>query len=303
MTEFRKWNISRKCTVSRSTKSSLFTLKCDWDHLWVPVCSNKHEYFSVTVKKGTILEEAVNSENNLLLRISLHEKRILNFKSICMIKRYSFMFSVFSLFPIHARYSSTLGQSNFGHGNINLYNNYASASYSTYTAPQYTTANPNRCPPNANIKPTCGGSGSGSGGGGAGSSSSSRLDHRFGSNKSSSYRFGHHVQRKSRFDNGSGSDTVVANRHDRSYNESVIEEGHNNNFVSTSRPHYWYYYLPDSIELYAVRSFAHSTSYASPRKQFHFLIDDVLQCFDAHHSNAIQNIGIWSETCLRLYNC
>lgn len=125
-----------------------------------------------------------------------------------------------------------------------MYNNYASSSYATYTAPQYTTANPNRCPPNANIipniKPTCGGSGGGgSGGGGASSSSNSgsRQDNRSSSNKSSSHRFGHHVLRKSKFDNGSGSDTVVANRHDRSFNESVIDEGHNNNFVSNKLCH------------------------------------------------------------------
>ncbi|XP_055319449.1 cyclic nucleotide-gated cation channel subunit A isoform X2 [Sitodiplosis mosellana] len=114
--------------------------------------------------------------------------------------------------------SSSLGNSNFGHSNINLYNNYASASYATYTAPQYTTANPNRCPANANIKPT--------------SSCATAGDHSEGktTNKPpASIRCGHHVLRKSNGNNG-GSDTVVANKHERQFNESVIEEGHNNNF-------------------------------------------------------------------------
>lgn len=119
--------------------------------------------------------------------------------------------------------TSSLGNSNFGHSNINLYNNYASASYATYTAPQYTTANPNRCPANANIKPT--------------SSCSAAGDHPEGkaTNKQplASIRCGHHVLRKSNGNNG-GSDTVVANKHERQFNESVIEEGHNNNFVSKS---------------------------------------------------------------------
>lgn len=121
------------------------------------------------------------------------------------------------------QHTSSLGNSNFGHSNINLYNNYASASYATYTAPQYTTANPNRCPANANIKPT--------------SSCASAGDHPEGktTNKQplASIRCGHHVLRKSNGNNG-GTDTVVANKHERQFNESVIEEGHNNNFVSTS---------------------------------------------------------------------
>lgn len=123
----------------------------------------------------------------------------------------------------HTNTISSLGNSNFGHSNINLYNNYASASYATYTAPQYTTANPNRCPANANIKPT--------------SSCAAAGDHPEGktTNKQplASIRCGHHVLRKSNGNNG-GSDTVVANKHERQFNESVIEEGHNNNFVSTS---------------------------------------------------------------------
>lgn len=39
----------------------------------------------------------------------------------------------------------------FGHGgNQSIYNHYTTAPYAMYTAPQYTTANPNRCPSNAN---------------------------------------------------------------------------------------------------------------------------------------------------------
>lgn len=165
-----------------------------------------------------------------------------------------FFFISFFLFPFFSIWRhSSLGHSNFGHSNINLYNNYASASYATYTAPQYTTANPNRCPPNANIKPTSGGAG-----GSSTSSGGDRQDTRSGSNKS--HRFGHHVLRKSKFDNGSGSDAVVANRHDRSFNESVIEEGRNNNFVSTKQKTGYramhiqnYHWLLDFIEFYGVQ--------------------------------------------------
>lgn len=127
---------------------------------------------------------------------------------------------------------SSLGNSNFGHSNINLYNNYASASYATYTAPQYTTANPNRCPANANIKPSSGAAG----------------DHPEGktTNKPSSIRCGHHVLRKTNGNNTGGSDTVVANKHERQFNESVIEEGHNNNFVSTYTQFQLSHIVPDA---------------------------------------------------------
>lgn len=114
-----------------------------------------------------------------------------------------------------------MGHTNFGNSNVNLYNNYASASYATYTAPQYTTANPNRCPPNANVKPT-------SSGAITGDHPESRTQNR------PSIRYGgHHGLRKSKLDNGNGSDTVVGNKHERQFNDIVIEEGHNNNFVST----------------------------------------------------------------------
>lgn len=132
----------------------------------------------------------------------------------------------------------------FGHTNINLYNNYASSSYATYTSPQYTTANPNRCPPNANIKPTSSGYGSGG--------ASDRNDSSKSTTKQQSTKHGHHhILRKNKLDNGSsttstttnptGDVTVVANncnavtttKHER-FNESVIEEGQNN-FVSRFR--------------------------------------------------------------------
>lgn len=130
-----------------------------------------------------------------------------------------------------------MGHTSFGQSNINLYNNYASASYNTYTTPQFTTANPNRCPANANIAPTS-------------STAATNVEHceyettvKTTNKKSSTYKYGHHLSRKSKFDNGNGSGssdiTVVANntsytttKHERRSNESVIEEGHNNNFVS-----------------------------------------------------------------------
>lgn len=130
-----------------------------------------------------------------------------------------------------------MGHTSFGQSNINLYNNYASASYNTYTTPQFTTANPNRCPANANIAPTS-------------STAATNVEHceyettvKTTNKKSSTYKYGHHLSRKSKFDNGNGSGssdiTVVANntsytttKHERLSNESVIEEGHNNNFVS-----------------------------------------------------------------------
>lgn len=119
------------------------------------------------------------------------------------------------LFLVLAGCKSSLGHSNFGHSNINLYNNYA-----TYTqAPQYTTANPNRCPANANIRPTSSGAATGD-----------HPESKTTNKPLSSIRY--HVQRKSKLDNGNGSDTVVANKHGRQFNESVIEEGHNNNSVS-----------------------------------------------------------------------
>lgn len=115
-----------------------------------------------------------------------------------------------------------MGNTNFGNSNVNLYNNYASASYATYTAPQYTTANPNRCPANANVKST-------SSGAITGDHPESRTQNR------PSIRYGNHGLRKSKLDNSitNGNDTVVGNKHERQLNESVIEEGHNNNFVST----------------------------------------------------------------------
>lgn len=133
-----------------------------------------------------------------------------------MIKYYSF--SLFFIFIL----GSSLGNSNFGNSNINLYNNYASASYATYTAPQYTTANPNRCPANANIKAS------------SSDAASIEQDNKTTNKQLPSIRYSQHVLRKSKLDNGKGSgDTVVANKHGRQFNESVIEEGHNNNSVST----------------------------------------------------------------------
>lgn len=58
-----------------------------------------------------------------------------------------------SIFPFS--YSTLNGPSHnitpFGHGSQSVYNRYK-APYATYTAPQYTTANPNRCPPNTNAQ-------------------------------------------------------------------------------------------------------------------------------------------------------
>lgn len=126
---------------------------------------------------------------------------------------------------------SSLGHSNFGHSNVNLYNNYASASYATYTAPQYTTANPNRCPANANVRASSSGAHP--------SSIDDHHHHQQSDNKTTnkqlpSIRYTQqHVLRKSKLDNGKGAgDTVVANKHGRQFNESVIEEGHHNNSVS-----------------------------------------------------------------------
>lgn len=135
-------------------------------------------------------------------------------------------------------WNSSLGHSTFGHSSINLYNNYASTPYATYTAPQYTTANPNRCPPNANIKPSTA----------AGGSEHREYDAtiRTTNKQSSAFKY---VLRKTKFDNGSstgaGDITVVANntshatnntKNERKrYNETVIEEGHNNRLVSINK--------------------------------------------------------------------
>lgn len=126
----------------------------------------------------------------------------------------------------------------FGHTNINLYNNYASSSYATYTSPQYTTANPNRCPANANIKVNANiGSGSGN------AICVERTENQKTSIKQHSIKRGHHqkCRKNNRWDNGNNGSknnrTVVANNtnctlnHDP-FNDSVIEEGHNN-LVST----------------------------------------------------------------------
>lgn len=127
---------------------------------------------------------------------------------------------------------SSLEHTTFGHTNINLYNNYASSSYATYTQPQYTTANPNRCPANANIKLNANiGSGSGN--------AIEHTENQRASNTSNSIKRGHHpkCRKNNRWDNGNNGNknyrTVVANNtnctlnHDP-FNESVIEEGHNN---------------------------------------------------------------------------
>lgn len=124
-------------------------------------------------------------------------------------------------------YVTSCGCSNFENTNINLYNNYANAPYATYTAPQYTTANPNRCPANANVRPT-----SSDGGNSGIDCHADHQDAKTTNRPSVSVRTcGHHVLRKSKFDNSNNTDTVVTNK--RQLNESVIEEGHNNNFVST----------------------------------------------------------------------
>lgn len=108
------------------------------------------------------------------------------------------------------------------HSNINLYNNYASASYATYTAPQYTTANPNRCPANANIKPT---------------SSDSCGDHSHATNAiNTPQKSIHENNNRNGNSNANASDAVAASKHEHTVNESVIEEGQHNNIVSTLYP-------------------------------------------------------------------
>lgn len=124
----------------------------------------------------------------------------------------------------------------FGHTNINLYNNYASSSYATYKSPQYTTANPNRCPANANIKLNAN-----IGTGSENAICVERTKNQKISNKQHSIKRGHHQicrTNNNRWDNGNNGSknnrTVVANYTNRTlinhdpFHDSVIEEGHNN---------------------------------------------------------------------------
>lgn len=123
-----------------------------------------------------------------------------------------------------------MGHTPFDQTSINLYNNYAGTSYATYTAPQYTTANRNRCPANANIKPT----------------TSEHREYETTIKTTNSKRLYKYVLQKTKLDNGnSGGNscdiTVVNNTSYTSANtknarkrfneSSVIEEEHNNRLV------------------------------------------------------------------------
>lgn len=98
------------------------------------------------------------------------------------------------------------------HSNLNLYNHYASASYATYTSPQYTTANPNRCPSNTN----------------------DHLDLQEAENRKAKKL--RKLSKISKLDNGNdvavANNSVVAKNERRMLNETVIEEGHGDVHVS-----------------------------------------------------------------------